>query len=312
MPYYLGDLGGVCTNNISVGWTTSYGFYLTASSNSVLGTFDNNVAHSGIAPLQIATTGITGIISNFTAYRCGTLGIVVNSSGSSDLVVSNLLSFGHGGGANLSVDSPNYFTLKDAVLCGDTTYPTQYGIQCQSTGLTGLNLINVDMSGTGGGGLFVPHSVSDFNFNGTENNVTGVASNCLVGAPSLFNGSRTNWADRAYLAFQKYNRIAGDHRVEMTYGQLKTDITIYKTASPSMRMTPISALGKLESAPRGQGMTVAVASGGTCLVSVNVRKSAVSDVFPYNGNPPRLIQRANAALGRTTDRVLATGVLPEE
>ena len=112
---------------------------------------------------------------------------------------------------------------------------------------------------------------------------------------------------RAYLAFQKYNRIAGDHRVEMTYGQLKTDTTIYKTASPSMRMTPISALGKLEFAPRGQGMIVAVASGGTCLVLVNVRKSAVSDVFPYNGNPPRLIQRANAALGRTSDRVLATG-----
>ena len=90
------------------------------------------------------------------------------------------------------MDSPNYFTLKDAVLCGDTTYPTQYGIQCQSTGLTHLNLISVDLSG-GGGGLLVPHSVSDFNFNGTESNVTGVASNCLVGAPSLFNGSRTNW-----------------------------------------------------------------------------------------------------------------------
>ena len=186
--------------------------------------------------------------------------------------------------------TPTTSPLKTPSSVGTQPIQPNIGIQCTATRLTDLNLINVDMSGTGGGGLFVPHSVSDFNFSATENNVTGVASNCLVGAPSLFNGSRTNWADRAYLAFQKYNRIAGDHRVEMTYGQLKTDTTIYKTASPSMRMTPISALGKLESAPRGQGMTVAVASGGTCLVSVNVRKSAVSDGGPYT--PTTAIHRA--------------------
>jgi hypothetical protein len=72
-------------------------------------------------------------------------------------------------------------------------------------------------------------------------------------------------------------------------------------------MTPSSAASKLASAPRGAlGMLVEVSSGVAKTVSCPVRKSAAGDGAAYTGNQPRMMVRANPALGLTTDTVLAT------
>jgi len=118
--------------------------------------------------------------------------------------------------------------------------------------------------------------------------------------------NKTNMTNGGYLGFEKYDRVAGDHRCEMRYGVLKTDTVIFNAASPSERMTPNSASSKLESAPKTFGVKVPVANGTTVTVSIPVRKSAAGDGAAYNGNQPRLIQRQNSALGQDNDVVLAT------
>lgn len=156
------------------------------------------------------------------------------------------------------------------------------------------------MSGTGG--VFAPHTVNDFNLNsGTAtSNIRGIANNCKFGAPNVFT-AKSAWSGTANIGFEKYNQTAGDHRTEMTYGQLRTDATVYNTAAPSMKMTPNSATSKLESAPLGRGIQAAVNSGNTITATVYLRKDAT-----YFGNQPRLIVRANPAVGINADTVLAT------
>lgn len=62
----------------------------------------------------------------------------------------------------------------------------------------------------------------------------------------------------------------------------------------------------LESAPRGRGITIPVDSGVAKTVSVKTRRSAVGDGTAYVGVQPRLIVRANTALGIANDTVLDT------
>ena len=92
----------------------------------------------------------------------------------------------------------------------------------------------------------------------------------------------------------------------MTYGQIKTDTSFFNTASPSMRLTPNNASSKLESAPKSRGIQVACPSGQSVSVAAYIYKSKTGDGAAYNGNQPRLVQRANPAMGQNSDVVLAT------
>jgi hypothetical protein len=72
---------------------------------------------------------------------------------------------------------------------------------------------------------------------------------------------------------------------------------VYRTASPSEKISPLSATYKSWSSP----LILAAASGTTPTISVYVRKNS-----SYNGNAPRLVLRANRQAGVTSDTVLAT------
>jgi len=75
----------------------------------------------------------------------------------------------------------------------------------------------------------------------------------------------------------------------------------------SLRGAPqTSGAGRLESASKGRGIQKKATNGAATSISVWVRTSTVGDGAAYNGDAPRLIQRANAALGVTNDVVLAT------
>jgi hypothetical protein len=78
-------------------------------------------------------------------------------------------------------------------------------------------------------------------------------------------------------------------------------ITASANAGATQANFTIAFARKLESAPQFQGVKVAVANGNSAGVSVYIRKSA-----SYNGSQPRLIQKANPALGQNSDVVLAT------
>jgi hypothetical protein len=86
------------------------------------------------------------------------------------------------------------------------------------------------------------------------------------------------------------------------------DTAIFRTTSPSLRLTANHATYKAESAPLDEGMKATVASGSTLTVSVYVRTSLLTDTggANYNGAAPRLIVRRNDAVGYTADAVIAT------
>ncbi len=73
--------------------------------------------------------------------------------------------------------------------------------------------------------------------------------------------------------------------------------------TPSIKLTPTSATLKLDTAGGvpGEGFQVPVDSGGTPTVSIKIQKDG-----SYNGNAPRLVLKANPALGVDADTVLGT------
>jgi hypothetical protein len=317
--FFLGDIGGTFTNNTSVGGSggASVGINLVAtgsvSAYTPLGTFSGNTVHSqaGTA-VSIGTQTIKGTISGLVVWRNNATGLNINigSTDGSQLFFSNPTFFGNTT-QNISIVGGDAINITGGSISADVSFSTNYGIVFPSGQPVLANIFGVDFSGTGTG--LAAHSTSDLLTSTTAiNYLLGIINNCKFGAGSVAGIGSSNkslWAPSGpYFSFEKYNQTAGDHRTEMTYGQLKTDSTIYNTASPSMRMTPNNASNKLESAPKNRGILKKATNSATTAISVYVRESATGsgDSASYNGNPPRLIQRANAALGQTSDVVLAT------
>ena len=73
--------------------------------------------------------------------------------------------------------------------------------------------------------------------------------------------------------------------------------------TPAIKLTPTSSTVKLEShgGVRGRGFLYVVTSGVAINPSAKVRKDG-----SYNGNNPRLVLKANPALGVAADTVLDT------
>lgn len=307
--YFLGDVGGVFTNDTIAGHAVASGsgFSFPVTDGQLIGTFDGNTAHSGGGyGLFFNTTAPKGTISNTTVWRCGNNGVFFSSASHSiDITFTNLTLFGNtsnnfaaGSGEGITINGTSTFSA-------DTTFATTTGMLFPTSNSTAylFDISNIDFSGTTS--IFAPHTTNDLSFS-TCAVIRGVIRNCKFGNSPITAAQKSSWAKDSHVHFERYNQTDGDHRTEMTYGVLKTDTAIFNNLSPSMRMTPSSATFKLESAPKNKGMLAAVASGGTVSISVYTRKSVVGDGTAYNGNQPRLIQRANAALGQTADVVLDT------
>lgn len=282
-----------------------------------IGSFSGNVAHSnGTKGLFMVGGFPIGSINNFTAWRNNDAGIHFNSQAQVNtnyLTVDNPTLFGN---LNQNILWPAYLgdilVINGGTLAGDTTFTTIAGIKGNTNGWAqnvSLYCNGTDFSGTGTG--LAAHSTYDLDIHvyNLYLETFSVFNGCKFGAPTPVYLTKTFWAAHAFIGFEKYNNTAGDHRTEMTYGQIKTDTTIFNNASPSMRLTPNSATNKLESAPRYNGRTgilVAVPNGASANVSAYVRKSVVGDGAAYNGNQPRMIVKRNDSIGVTADTVLAT------
>jgi hypothetical protein len=134
--------------------------------------------------------------------------------------------------------------------------------------------------------------------------------NCTFHSSTLVYSS-VALTDISYVSFE--NCIDKDSntfsRTMLAFGTvLSSDSAIYKTSTPSLRITPGTTTVKSPSAICGRGMKVPVASGKTITINVYVRYSVVGDSggANYNGAAPRLIVRRHDALGYTVDTVLDT------
>jgi hypothetical protein len=114
----------------------------------------------------------------------------------------------------------------------------------------------------------------------------------------------------SFIKSQKHDQTTGTHKTWKKYGVIETDsaVNMYRTAAPSMRMTPNNATFKLESG----SFKVNVNSGQTCTPSVYIRESLVGDGTDYNGSRARLILKRNDAIGIIADAVIDTATNTSE
>ena len=105
-----------------------------------------------------------------------------------------------------------------------------------------------------------------------------------------------------------HNAVVGAYSEWRRYGTITSDATISHDASgKSERLTPNNASYKLES----RSYPIKVPSGSTATVSVWVRESTLAaDGVVYGGARPRLVVKANSAIGIAADLAIATAAAP--
>lgn len=137
---------------------------------------------------------------------------------------------------------------------------------------------------------------------------------CPLGISSspVVNQSYASYPSQCGVGFTNYNGTNGDNRTYKGTGTLQTDTTIYRTAAPSLRMTPAIVSGntmRLTTEGLIGGFLVQCPAGEFRTINVYIRRSVLGDGAAYNGDAPRLIMNPNyAGGGVSTQQVLATSV----
>jgi hypothetical protein len=305
--FSLGDMTGTCTNNtVTCTGTAGTGFTSGGSAGVPvpLGTFSGNIAHTCTSyGFLWSTPCLVGTMTNTTSWRNNATGFNCNSN-AMDITLNGVTMFGNTTD-NITYSSARLALKGTCTLGGDTTFGTGNGVNMAAVNLIQvLDMSDVDMSGTATG--LAVHTSNDISTSTSWAYVLGQTNNCKFGSTNTL-PAKTGWNPNMSITFGRYNQTAGDHRAELKYGQLKTDTTFYNSASPSLRMTPNNASNKLESTSKTKpGFLVAVLNGTSVNITVYAYKSKTGDGAAYTGNQPRLIQKANSALGQSSDVVLAT------
>lgn len=272
------------TNGIVLGTSTTYG------------TFSGNVVHSCGSYVLMGNRS-SGEIVDLTVYHCNNYG-VMSDNPTGGISYKNLKLLGNGT-RQISLGGDYTRITGTSIICGTTYSASTYGIENGNVSLSVMDIDGIDFTG-GGLSYATANTTNDVFFSGNYPSPQVVLNDCKFGAATPINTSVLAMPT-SYVSCEKYNQTAGDHRTFTPYGTLRTDTTTVNNGAVSMKMTPSSASKKLESAIRGRGRTRRTASGSAVPVSVYVRKDS-----SYNGNQLRLMLRANASLGQTTDTVLAT------
>ena len=105
------------------------------------------------------------------------------------------------------------------------------------------------------------------------------------------------------IVIQKLNGTTGSDFIYSNTSTISLDSTIYKTSTPSTRITPVT-LGVLTPSST---VRIPVKSGQFSTASVWVRKSSLSDGSAYNGSQPTLLIRPNLAMNILDNTIVATG-----
>jgi len=307
---FLGDIGGVFTNNTVIGslGTTIVGAIHLAE-NAIVGTFSGNTAHSSTGPGFTFVGAHASTFSATTAWRNSTAGVLfITGAIIRSVVMDELTLFGNGTDNVFVTGALANVTFRTMVSNGDTTFATTNGINLASlAAASGIVCESCDFSTVAG--IKTAHT-NDINFGGAGRFGQFILRNTKLGGTNPVANLATAVAG-SYVASQRHGTTAGNHGVWRMYGLTWIDATAYAGHTPpSLRMTPSSAANKLESAPPDPSpvapFQAAVLSGGTLTVTVRVRKSVAGDGVAYNGNQPRLIVRKNVPAGIAADLVLAT------
>lgn len=289
------DLGGTFTNNTITG-VTSVGVLLAEI--VTIANVSGTVSHSnGSHGMSTSGTGMNGTVASLTAWRNGGAGFNIGIN-TADFALTSPVMFGNTS-RNILIASPLSMKITSPVMGGDTTFSTAANIDFTFNGPYNIEIDDGDLSTVSGIKTAATNDIALGNST-YPMDLRAVLRNTKFGAATEI-GSPTFLANTGFIASEKHDQTAANHKTQMRNGVVQTDATTYNTAAPSILMTPNSASLKLESAPRFQGIKVPCTSGAAITPTVYIRKSAT-----YNGNQPRLIVKANPAVGIASDTVLAT------
>lgn len=304
----INDITGTVTNNRFTGMNGGSLINLNQQATVARsGGFDGNVSHSNnhYESLRV-TQWSTADFAGWTIWRNSEAdGSIYCNLAASQLRFSNFAMWGNQWGF-VAAACLNVW-IKDSFLCGDTSNVATSAIFMDGAAQN----FRLDNVAFGDSNNFLTAVSSDFIVGSAATlqvNAKIVGRNVRIsGTTALGPNAPQLLTDDGYISIEKLNGTAGNHKTWLQGGTITLDTTIFNVASPSQRLAPTSASAKLPTAPVFRGIKITVTNGVAGQgVSVWVRKSVVGDGAAYNGNQPRLIQRANYALGQTADVVLAT------
>lgn len=187
--------------------------------------------------------------------------------------------------------------LRNVTVAGDTTFSTISGIRFPGgNGAVRIRLENCSFGPTSG--IFVTHTTADINCQAFARYAEIYLVNTILASTEF--ASKSNLNGRSFIAYQRVDRVTATHQREYpAIGIVSYDTAVFRSSPAAEKLAPSAASAgqRLESAVK----RMRVNSGGTVSISVYVRKTAA-----YNGVSPRLVMKANPALGIDDDVVLDT------
>ena len=297
---YMGS-NNVMTSNI--GWNQC-GFYNNATNNSF---YSNNLYGLFMVSPVVTAVGNSGM-NNFKIWRNNSNGILQSGSGAnknsivtfdSIYMFGNLTQINNGGRTYSKILFTNsYFYGGSTLVAPSTIAFGNPNIPQDAIYFNNCYFGYSDSSLTPS-----PHSTSILQ---AEIGHSIIFNNCyFYGTEAAWNGGNLGVSNANVQTSQvstNHNGITGSNKYWTSGGTITTDTIIYNTASPSLRLTPVSATWKLPTTTT----KVAVKSGQTCSVSVKVRKSITADGVIYNGTAPRLIYCFNPIMGNMLETIGAS------
>jgi hypothetical protein len=291
--FNLADVGGVLTSCTAAGGSAR-GIIFNETS-ALGGTISDLTSHSN-ATVGIELANILGatFAGTNTCWRNGSA-TNLNIAGGTVRRITFATVVCFGSTQNVRFALCTDITIQNLTCSGDTTFASSYGIQMNDLA-QGIVIENGDFGTVSG--IKTAHTSGDIYVSTAFSYIQAILRNCkLASTNELVSGTQANMLPGSYIRSQKHDQTAGLHRSWFPYGQIDSDTSEFRTASPSEKLTPNNASNKLESGIK----RAEVLSGATATPTVHVKKSGT-----YNGNAPRLILKKNVAAGITADTVLAT------
>lgn len=195
--------------------------------------------------------------------------------------------------SNVNLSASGDFKFLGATLYGGPTQPSPIGVRSANP-IVPITLENFIMS---------THSTADVSLIQTSGTSQLIFKNSSFLSTTKVQSPTTTFSRPSYIYSSRDGQVDGTHTIYRFNGTLRSDLTIFRTSPSSLRLSPLSAIYKIESNP----VFVPVENGQTVRVGVWVRISVAGDGSAYNGNLPRLICKVNSATWTgITDVVLAT------
>lgn len=270
------------------------------------GTFSNLTCHSNTnAGLKLLNSGRV-YVTNVSLWRNnGAVGGL--DVGTGWYTIDGGQIFGNGTAGNLNnitaSTTISLLRLRNLTVAGDTTFSVDRGfLFSQGSEFVRVFFENCDFSPTSG--IFVAHAAEDI-FLGADNYELTFIDTPLRAAQEIDTGS-AGTTGMSFIAYQRRDGTTNVHRTEWpVWGTIERDTTVYHTASPSQRLTPVSGGATPNWRFQSSSKIKPVASGGTASIEVWVRKDAT-----YTGSAPRLMMKSNPAIGVDADLLLVTHTFP--